>query len=99
MARPGKASPVALLLTDAEMLPTTCTPSASVEYITGPPLTPLIATPSIRYACRDSCRALIFPEKKHRELGATAGNPSNPTSAPMTRGVVIGRRGIKASGN
>src|SRR6266513_4418247 len=40
----------------------------------------------------------MVPEKKQRSQGAIAGNPSHPTSAPMARGTVVGRSGIRIDG-
>ena len=59
----------------------------------------LIATPSMRYACRHSSRALIFPEKKQSDCGETVGKRSQPTSAPIANGVLIGSNGTSVFGN
>src|SRR5262249_41156176 len=97
--RPGRVSPVALLARYAEIDPTIWTPSVVVGYKTGPPLTPLIATPSIKYALRHSCQALTLPEKKHKVHVAIAGYPSHPTSTPTGNLRSVGRSGIGYSGN
>ena len=73
MESPGSASPVARLLTYADIVPTICTPSVSVPMTTGPPLTPLIATPSMRYAWRHSWRARVAGEEECSAVSTGSG--------------------------
>ncbi len=67
----------------------------SVINTIGPPLTPLIATPSIRYDFPAFCIALMHPEKKQRVCGAMDGKPNHPTSLPMLSVFLCGISGIR----
>jgi len=73
MPRPGKVSPVARFGMYAETTPIRNKPP--IVESAGPPLTPLMATPSTKYVLLSCSHVLTVPVKKHRFAAEIAGYP------------------------